>query len=129
MIGGIFMLCFYGLFVLLGLLFGATEAVLYLNLLFAVRPMLPYAVALALLIFALTSIIAIWRKGLCNVLYVRTIIIAAAVFLIFAQILVGSAPTGVLKIILAIIGSTSFWVMLMTYIGLVFHIVRRNLIE
>ncbi|MDF2544870.1 MAG: hypothetical protein K0S47_4588 [Herbinix sp.] len=120
------MFIMFGLFVLLGLLFGATEAILYLTLQFSVRLMLPYAVALALLIFAVTAIIAIIRRDLWNGLYIRTIMIAAAVFLIFAQILVGSMPMGVLKVILAFIGSTSFWVMLMTYIGLIFHIVRRN---
>lgn len=120
------MFILFGLFVLLGLIFGATEAILYLSLQFAIRPMLPYAVALALLIFALTTVIAIIRRDLWNGLYIRTIMIAAAVFLIFGQIIVGSMPTGVIKTILAFIGSTSFWVMLMTYIGLVFHIVRKN---
>jgi hypothetical protein len=117
---------FYGLYVLIGLILGATEAILYLSFLFSVRPMLPYAVALALLIFALTTIITIMRKDLCNSFFIRTIMIAATIFLIFAQILVGSMPTGALKVILAIIGSTSFWVMLTTYIGLVFQLVRRN---
>lgn len=120
------MFIMFGIFALLGLLFGATEATLYLTLLFAVRPMIPYAVALALLIFALATLIVLIRRDLWNGLYIRTIMISAAIFLIFAQIVVGSMPTGALKIILAIIGSTSFWVMLMTYIGLIFHLVRRN---
>lgn len=120
------MFIFFGIFVLLGLVFGVTEAILYLTLQFAIRPMLPYAVALVLLIFALTTIIAIIRRDLWNSLYIKTIIIAATVFLIFAQIVVGTMPIGLLKTILAIIGSTSFWVTLMTYIGLVFHIVRKN---
>jgi hypothetical protein len=126
MTGGMIMFIIFGVFVLLGLLFGATQAILYLTLQFAVRPMLPYAVALALLIFALTTIITIIRRDLWNGLYIRTIMIAAAVFFIFGQIVVGSMPTGILKTILAFIGSTSFWVMLMTYIGLIFHIVRKN---
>ena len=120
------MFILYGFFVLLGFIFGTTEAILYLNLLFAARPIIPYAVALALLIFALTSIIAIVRRDLCNGIYIRTIMIAATVFLIFAQIVVGSMPTGAIKAILTFIGSTSFWVMLMTYIGLIFHLVRKN---
>ena len=120
------MFIMFGIFAFLGLVFGATEAILYLTLQFSVRLMLPYAVALALLVFALTAVIAIVRRDLWNSLYIRTITIAAAVFLIFAQIVVGSMPTGVLKTVLAFIGSTSFWVMLMTYIGLIFHLVRRN---
>lgn len=119
----------FGIFVLLGLIFGVAEASLYLVLMFSVRLILPYAVALALLIFALTSIIALFRRELCNLcngLYIRTILIAATVFLIFGQILVGSMPTGIIKIILAFIGSTSFWVMLMTYLGLIFRLVRKN---
>jgi hypothetical protein len=94
--------------------------------LFAARPIIPYAVALTLLIFALTTIIAIIRRDLWNSLYVRTIMIAAAIFLIVAFIVLGSTPMGVLRTILAIIGSTSFWVMLMNFIGLVFHLVRKN---
>ncbi len=120
------MFILYGIFVLLGILFGITEASLYLTFSFAIRPMLPYAVALVLLIFALTSIITIMRRDLCNGLYVRTIMIAATVFLILAQIIVGTMPTGVLRAILAFIGSTSFWVTVTTYIGLIFHIARRN---
>jgi len=120
------MFIMFGVFVLLGFVFGSTEAILYLTLHFSARLMLPYAVALALLIFALTTIIAILRKDLWNGLYIKTIMIAATIFLIFAQIVIGSMPIGVLKTILAFIGSTSFWVMIMSYLGLIFHIVRKN---
>jgi hypothetical protein len=122
--------CFITLFIFifLGLIFGATEAILYLTLLFSARLILPYAVALALLIFAITSIIAAVRHDLhiCGDLFIKTILITATIFLIFGQIVAGSLPTGILKIILAFIGSTSFWVMLTSYIGLIFRLLRRN---
>jgi hypothetical protein len=120
------MFIFYGIFVLLGLIFGTTQAILYLTLMFAVRPMLLYAAILAFLIFALTSIITMIRRDLWNGLYIRTIMISAAIFLIFAIIISGIIPTGAIKVILAFIGSTSFWVMLMSFIGLIFHLVRKN---
>ena len=122
------MFLMFGIYVLIGLILGSTQALLYLNLLFAVRPMLPYAVALTLLIFALTSIVSILRRDLFNLskgLYIWTIMIAATVFLIFAQIVAGTMPTGTVKVILTFIGSTSFWVMLSTYLGLIIHLARK----
>jgi hypothetical protein len=116
----------FGLFTLLGLILGSTQAVLFLTGQFAARPIIPYAIALSFLLFALTTIIAIIRRDLWNSLYVRTIMIAAAIFLIVAFYVLGSSPIGVLRTIFAIIGSTSFWVMLMNFIGLVFHLVRKN---
>lgn len=126
----------------LGILSGIAEAILWtLGFIPTIRDVLPYAVVDALLIFGLTTIIALFYRGSirgsdgcpepcrflgCLVSFVRVIMISAGIFLIFAQILVGTVLPLILKIIFAFIGSISFWVMFLAFIALVIWIARRR---
>ncbi len=129
--------CFLAM--LVGLAIGTLEATTWVfGLIPAVRAIIPYAAALAMLIFAITPLLAVCFKNkmtpvpgesdyhrvrflLC---YVITIMIAAAVFLIFVQIFLGAALAFVLKVILAYVGSISFWIMLVAFLLYVFYLVR-----
>lgn len=131
------------LVVFLGILIGLSEASLWiLGFIPTVRFIIPYAVADALLIFALTPILALWaskrssdtkydendchKSIICLSGYVKTIMISDTIFLIFVQIFVGTLLPRATKIILSFVGSTSFWVMLIAFIVMVFYIIRRR---
>lgn len=105
----------------LGVIFGAVVSVVYLMGSFAARPIIPYAVAVVLLIVALTILLILFRLYLWNGLYSKTIVIAAFIFIVIALFIVGTAvvPAGALKVVLTIIGATSFGVTVMTFIGFV----------
>ena len=131
-----------------GLLFGIAEALLwFFGLIPFIRDIIPYATADALLIVALTVFIVLfsnpkpiwhcndpckkedpekWYGCPCLYGYVKAILIAAAIFLIFIQIFIGATLPFAAKVILAFIGSTSFWTMLTTFIGLVFCTARNR---
>ena len=128
--------------VILGILSGIAQAFLWVdNLIPFVRQMAPYAAADALLIFGITAIIALFYRSPgrageecpqkcpflgCLVSFVKTIMISSAVFLVFVQVMVGTAFPFVVKAILAFIGSISFWIMLLTFIALVIWIARKR---
>jgi hypothetical protein len=127
--------------VIIGLLIGAIEATLWIfGDITKVRFIIPYATADALLIFALTPILAILsnRSDLARIdegahcsgqhlsPYVKTIMISTAVFLIFVQIFVGTLIPFSIKGVLAFVGSFSFWVMLTAFISMVFYLVRKK---
>ena len=122
-----------------GILLGAFEATLWLfGLIPTVRQIVPYAAADAMLIFALTPVLAVFsrtrpplpeerekeRRFPCLGKYVKTIMIAATVFLIFVQIFLGTDLVFTARAILAFIGSLSFWVMLVVFLAMVFTMVR-----
>lgn len=137
----------------LGILFGLLEATLWLLHIFVnVRAVIPYAAADVLVIFGLTALItailaAEWnenegtflgdgqtqngceppcrRRNLWVLRFVKVIMIAAAIFLIFVQVFLGVDLTPAAKAILAFIGAISFWVSLTTFIGFIFAIARR----
>ena len=126
--------------VVFGLVLGILEATLWvLGLVTKVRFIVPYAAADALVIFALTPILALLaarpeflsgerRPHVPHYtpLYVKVVMISAAVFLIFVQIFVGTTLSYTLKIVLAFIGSLSFWTMFVSFISMVFYLVRRR---
>lgn len=129
--------------VIYGILFGLSEAALWiLGFIPRVRFIIPYAAADAMLIFALTPIIALIASRSSNDLlgtenesrhsglnlgkYVTTIMISSAVFLIFVQIYVGTVLTRTIKILLSFVGSISFWVMFVTFIMFVIYLFRRR---
>lgn len=137
----------YCLFIILvifiGILIGLSEASLWIfGFIPTVRFIIPYATADALLIFALTPILALWASKrssdakcdendcrsstICLNGYVKTIMITDTIFLIFVQIFVGTLLPRIAKIILSLVGSTSFWVMLIAFIVMVFYIIRRR---
>lgn len=131
-----------GIAVILGILFGLAEATLWTLGFFSAIAIVPYATADALLIFGITAIIALFyrreddlsrrqndqslEKCSSFVQFIKVIMISTAVFLIFIQILVGAVLPLALRIILAFIGSISFWVMFVTFIALVIWIARRH---
>ena len=120
--------------IVLGLVFGLSEAALWIfGFIPAIRMVIPYAAADALLIFALTPILALIARNLsregCISKYVATIMISDAIFLIFVQIFVGTVAilSRAAKIVLSFVGSISFWIMLIAFIAFVFYLVRRGL--
>jgi hypothetical protein len=52
--------------------------------------------------------------------------LAAAIFLTFVLIFYGTAMSFAFKVILGFIGSTSFWVMFITFISMTFFFVREK---
>ncbi|MDR3644314.1 MAG: hypothetical protein P4M02_04480 [Clostridia bacterium] len=131
---------FIGIAVLLGIIFGVVEASLWLGgLIPSIRAIIPYATADALGIFLLTPLLAMLARTSasdsehenCHFLagfgkYVAVIMIAAAIFLLFVQVFVGTLLPFSLKIVFAFIGALSFWVMLVTFVASVLYIVRRR---
>ena len=130
---------------LIGIIFGISEATMWsFGLIPSIRAIIPYATADALLIVALTTLIALfYREGnsqesdccedksiqsssRCLLNFVSVITIAAAVFLIFIQIFVGTVLPLTLKVILAFVGSISFWIMFVVFIAFVIWIVRKR---
>ena len=122
----------------LGILFGLGEAALWLLRVFIhVRDVIPFAAVDALVIFGLTALItgilaSVRNIGDLNVFlnicisrFVTVIMIAAAIFLIFVQIFFGIDLSPTAKAIFSFIGGISFWVMLTTFIGYIFSIVKR----
>ena len=118
---------------ILAIILGITVALLWaFGLITGIRFIVPYAVAATLLILALTTLIAI-AKSLnfpgfgCECLrrYVIAILIAASIFLIFALIYVGTALIYPVKIVLAFVGSISFWTMLITFVAAVICLLKR----
>lgn len=128
--------------VFLGILFGLVEASLWVSgNIPQVRFIFPYAAADALLIFALTPILAVFSNKMRNSEdsdcghchsdswlsgYVRTIMISSTAFLIFTQVYVGTVLPRMIKIPLSFVGSISFWIMLIVFLAMVFHLVRRR---
>ena len=125
----------------LGIIFGFIEAALWFGgLIPLIRMIIPYAAADALLIFALTSIIAVILgisgsdkddNDRCLIFhcfsdFVIVILIAATIFLLFVQVFLGTILPFSLKFVFAFIGAVSFWVMLMTFLAFIFSIVRRR---
>ncbi len=129
--------------VIAGIIIGIIEATLWiLGYIPLINAVVPYATAAAMLIFGLTPLLALTIRPAqppsgcqehgqpgnpCAVPYVRTIMIAAAVFLIFVQIQVGTVLPFVLNAILAFVGSVSFWIMLLAFLAFVFDLIRRRL--
>jgi hypothetical protein len=126
-----------------GILFGLSEASLWISgYIPTVRFIVPYAAADAMLIFALTPILALLaskmsndpkyaendrhHSNFCLSGYVKTIMIAAATFLIFVQIFVGTLLPRTIKILLSFVGATSFWIMFVAFIMMVFYLFRRK---
>ena len=125
----------------LGIIFGLIEASLWFGgLIPLIRMIIPYAAADALLIFALTSIIAVILgisgsdkddNDRCLIFhcfsdFVIVILIAATIFLLFIQVFLGAILPFTFKVIFAFIGAVSFWVMLLTFLAFIFSIVRRR---
>jgi hypothetical protein len=120
----------YWFSLILGLLLGLAVSLIYLIAFpFAVRPMIPYTVAEVLLIISLITTIAICRKDLWLGIFIRTTMVAAVIFLLFALIIIGTTiiPAGIIKIILTLIGSMSYGVTLMVFAGLISYLVRIKL--
>jgi len=117
----------YYFYLVLGLIFGVAVSLMYLlGTPFAIRPIIPCAVGAVAVMYALTIFKVIFCKCMCDRPYVKTIVIAASIFLIFAMILMGFAamPAGALKVFLTFVGATSFGVTLMTHIGFIFRMLR-----
>jgi hypothetical protein len=130
-----------GIGVSLGIVFGLIEAALWFGgLIPMIRAIIPYATADALLIFALTSIIAVILAisgsgrderdesllSQCFSDFVIVILIAATIFLLFVQVFLATVLPFSLKVIFAFIGAVSFWVMLTSFLAFIFSIVRRR---
>ena len=128
-----------GIGVSLGIIFGAIEAGLWFGgYIPMIRAIVPYAAADALLIFALTSIAAVvlyvfgsasgerCLSVQCFSDYIAVVLIAAAVFLLFVQVFLGTVMAFSAKVIFAFIGSISFWVMLTSFLAFIFTLIRRR---
>ncbi|MEA4973015.1 MAG: hypothetical protein VB119_07500 [Candidatus Metalachnospira sp.] len=117
----------YYFYLILGIIFGIAVSLIYLiGYPFAVRLIIPYAVPVVLLIFALTSMKILFCKCMWIGPYAKTIIITASIFLILAMLIIGTAviPAGALKVFLTFVGATSFGITLMTYIGFIFQMLH-----
>lgn len=129
---------FVVLAVVIGILFGLSETALWVfGYIPDVRFVIPYAAADAMLIFALAPMLAYWEKkislknedyhpsNLCLSGYVKTIMSSAGVFLIFVQIYIGAHLLLIrnVKIVMSFVGTISFSVMFIVFIGFVFSLI------
>lgn len=128
--------------VIIGILFGSMVAFLWVfNYIPQIRYVYPHATAAALLIFALTPIFALYFNkrsirldkecgrhhcplGLTG--YVVTTMISDVVFLLSGSVYAGMVLTRPEKIPVSFIGAIAFWVMLVVFLSMVFHLAKRR---
>lgn len=109
----------------IGIILGVLVALYYLiGPSFAARPIIPYAFVIVSLISLLTSIKTMFFRCMSKGPYVRTIVIAAAIFIAVALFVVGTAviPAGAFKIFLTLAGAMSFGIAVTTGIRFVFNL-------
>jgi len=115
--------------------FGIVVALLWVfGLIPGIRFMIPYAAADTMLMLALTSIITIVAGcctcsrcgGRCLPTYIKIILIAAGIYLVFVLIYAGTVLSLTLKIILSFVGAISFCTMLTTFIAAVIDLLGRR---
>jgi len=130
------------LLIFLGFVFGAVTALIwYFGPVLFVRDMLPFALAFAIIIFIVTAIL--WLKCgyntrateeechriitcICIRKYFPIIMISAAVFIVFSLTVLASFFSLTVRAILAFLGSTSFWTMLISFITMTFCISDKH---
>lgn len=125
--------------VILATLLGAASALVwYFGLIQFVREMIPYALAFAVVLFAVTAILkakcgnmngeVLCLTSTCSSLrkYSPIIFVSALLFIVFAIIVLATFLPFVVRIILAIIGSISFWTLLLSFAAMLFCIMYRR---
>lgn len=130
------------LLVFIGLIFGAVTALVwYFGPILFVREMLPFALAFAIVIFVFTAILRVkcgspiraaieecHKNITCMSIrkYSPLIMITAAVFIVFSLTVLASYFSLTVRAILALIGATSFWTMLISFIVMIFCISYKH---
>lgn len=129
-----------GFSIFLGLLLGTIVALLWIFHYFTgIRYAIPYATADALVIFVLTPIFALLSKRQSNdddeydchrhryplIPSAVVVLFMTAVYLIFALYSV-MIITYTLKIILSFVGAISFGIMFITFISMIFYLIRKR---
>ena len=130
---------------LLGVLIGIVNALAwYFGFINSVRIMIPYALAFVILLFITTAILkakcgnirCVEEKCLdaerynktCNNVncYANLIILVAAIFIVFAIIVLATSFPFDINAILAFIGCIAFWIMLISFVLMIINICQRQ---
>jgi hypothetical protein len=124
--------------VVLGAIFGAATGLLwYYGFIQFVRDMIPYALVIAVILFVVTAVLKArcgnMAEGLlltstCSSLrkYSGVLMIAAAIFIVFSIIVLATFLPFVARVILAFIGSVTFFTMLFEFVGMIFCMLYRR---
>ncbi|MEL4106482.1 hypothetical protein AAFA46_06555 [Oscillospiraceae bacterium WX1] len=102
-----------------------------------VREMIPYALAFGVILFVMTAILkarcgnmaeGICLTSTCSSLrkYSLVILISAAIFIVFSMIVLATFLPLLVRLILAFIGSISFWTMLFEFVAMLFCMLYRR---
>ena len=123
--------------VIFGILFGTASALVwnggYIQF---VRPTLPYVLVFAILLFVVTAVLKAkcgnteekCLSSTCFSLrkYSPLIMITSAIFIVFSIVVLATYLPYTFRLILAFIGSISFWTMLFEFMAMVACIVYRR---
>lgn len=101
-----------------------------------VRPMIPYALFFAIILFVITVIMKarcgntaeLCLTSTCASLrkYSPVILIAASIFIVFSMVVLATYLPYAFRLALAFIGSIAFWTMLFEFVAMVFCILYRR---
>lgn len=122
-----------------GILIGVVNALVwvfgYINF---VRPMIPYALFSIVFMFITTAVLkaacgnarlleGTFPSPTCRSVstYSPVILITAAIFIVFAIVVLATHLAFVVRIVLAFIGCVSFWVMLLSFVAMIVFIFRK----
>lgn len=123
--------------VLAGFVLGIINALLwYFGFIPFVRPMIPYALAVVVVLFAITAVLKarcssgepMARSSTCASVrqYFPYIMIAGTVMVLFAIVVLATYLSLTVRLVLAFIGSISFFVMLFTFVAMIFSMTCRR---
>lgn len=114
--------------IVLGIIFGIATTLLYYFLMInSVRLMIPYALAFGIIIFITTAVLICccpYRRSICK--YAALILITAAIFILFALVILAMEMSFMLNVILSFIGSTVFGIMLFAFIAMFLCILSQR---
>lgn len=128
--------------ILFGILLGVTNALVwYYGFIPYVRPMIPYALIFAIILFVLTAILkarcgnseeegigGLCLTSTCASLrrYSPTVLITSAIFIVFSIVVLATFLPFFVRTVLAFIGCISFWCMLFVFLGMVFCMLYKR---
>ena len=110
---------------LIGLILGIGSAVAwYFGYVLYVREMLPYAIAFGIILFVTTAVLRFaygdlreWKFGIRKLS--PLVLITAAIFIVVGLFVLATYLSMTLRMTLAIVGSISFWMMLLGFITMI----------
>ncbi len=124
--------------VLLGAIFGTASGLMwYYGYIQFVRPMIPYAMVFAIILFVVTAVLKArcgnMAEGLCLTStcsslrkYSPMVMVSAAVFIVFSIIVLATFLPFAVRTVLSFIGSVSFFTLLFEFISMIFCMLYRR---